>query len=128
LRDQFLDLTAINLCETPSYPPPISALDGLHQMLCVLQLDSALAPSRKLPQMTDCLHCDINDLVDKQLAAKDADLVEVAAKVAESLADVVLLAQPEDQAKLLAEIVALLGSLYLEKSGAVEGGESSRRH
>jgi hypothetical protein len=68
------------------------------------------------------------DLVDKQLAEPDADLVQVASKVAEAVADVVLTADPQDQARLLAEMVALIGSLYLEKSGAVEGGESTRRH
>ena len=83
--------------------------------------------------MSDCLHCDILDLVDQQLAEPNADLVEVAAKVAESLTDVVLMAQPEDQAKLMAEVIALIGSLYLEKIGATDGGGtepagSGRRH
>jgi 2-oxo-4-hydroxy-4-carboxy--5-ureidoimidazoline (OHCU) decarboxylase len=77
--------------------------------------------------MSDCLHCDIMELVDKQLADPDADLAEVAAKVAEAMTDVVLTAPPEDQAKLLAEVVALIGSIYLEKTGA-DGGASNRRH
>jgi len=83
--------------------------------------------------MSHCLHCDILDLVDQQLAEPNADLVEVAAKVAESLADVVLMAESQDQAKLMAEVITLLGSLYLEKIGATETGTtepgaSGRRH
>ena len=78
--------------------------------------------------MSDCLHCDIMDLVDKQLADPDADLAEVASKVAEAMTDVVLSAPPEDQAKFMAEVIALIGSIYLEKTGAVEDGTSSRRH
>jgi hypothetical protein len=78
--------------------------------------------------MSDCLHCDIMDLVDKKLAEPDADLAEVASKVAEAVADVVLQAEPEDQARLMAEVIALIGSIYLEKTGATDGGESSRRH
>lgn len=77
--------------------------------------------------MSDCLHCDILDLVDKQLAEPNADLAEVTSKVAEALADLVLTAPPEDQAKLMAEVIALIGSFYLEKTGA-DGSESNRRH
>ncbi|MGC8074500.1 hypothetical protein ACP3W1_28470, partial [Salmonella enterica] len=60
--------------------------------------------------MSDCLHCDIMDLVDKRLADPNADLAEVASKVAEAMTDVVLSAPPEDQAKLMAEVIALIGS------------------
>jgi hypothetical protein len=83
--------------------------------------------------MSECLHCDIMELVDQQLAEPNADLVEVAAKVAEAMTDVVLMAEPQDQAKLMAEVITLIGSLYLEKSGATDGGgtepgSSGRRH
>ncbi|MEW6450086.1 MAG: hypothetical protein AB1490_05520 [Pseudomonadota bacterium] len=78
--------------------------------------------------MSDCLHCDIMDLVDKRLADPNADLAEVASKVAEAMTDVVLSAPPEDQAKLMAEVIALIGSIYLEKTGASDDGASSRRH
>jgi hypothetical protein len=71
--------------------------------------------------MSDCLHCDVNDLVEKQLEREDADLADLAARLAESLADLILLAPPEEQSKLLADALANLGSAYLEKSGAVEG-------
>ena len=34
--------------------------------------------------MPDCLHCDINDLVEEQLKIEGTELVEVASKIAES--------------------------------------------
>jgi hypothetical protein len=71
--------------------------------------------------MSDCLHCDVNELVEKQLEREDADLADLAARLSESLADLILLAPPEEQAKLMADVLANLGQAYLEKSGAVEG-------
>jgi hypothetical protein len=71
--------------------------------------------------MSDCLHCDVNELVDQRLEKDGADLADLAARLAESLADLILLAPPTDQAKLLADALANLGQAYLEKSGAVEG-------
>jgi hypothetical protein len=78
--------------------------------------------------MSDCLHCDINDLVDKRLESDNADLADMASRVAESLVDLIMLAPPGDQAKLLADAMSNLGQIYLEKTGAVEPGESSARH
>ena len=78
--------------------------------------------------MSDCLHCDINDLVEKRLEREGADLAELAGRVAESLADLILLAPAEDQAKLIADVLGTFGQVFLEKSGAVEAGESSQRH
>lgn len=78
--------------------------------------------------MSDCLHCDINELVDKWLERDGADLAELAGRVAESLADMILLAPPADQSKLMADVLANFGQIYLEKSGTIEGEESSRRH
>jgi hypothetical protein len=71
--------------------------------------------------MSECLHCDVNDLVEKQLEKEDADIADLAARLSESIADLILLAPPEDQAKLMADVIANLGTAYLEKSGAVEG-------
>lgn len=76
--------------------------------------------------MSDCLHCDINELVEKQLELEGADLGELAAKVVESLADLILLAPPEDQSKLMADVLANFGQVFLEKSEAPEAGETSR--
>jgi hypothetical protein len=71
--------------------------------------------------MSDCLHCDINDLVEKQLERDDADLGDLAARLTESLADLILLAPPAEQSKLMADV----GQAYLEKTGAIE---STPRH
>ena len=73
--------------------------------------------------MSDCLHCDINDLVEKRLEREGADLAELAGRVAESLADLILLAPAEDQAKLMADVLGNFGQMFLEKSGAIEAGK-----
>lgn len=78
--------------------------------------------------MSDCLHCDINELVDKRLEREDANLAELAALLAESLADLIVLAPPAEQSKLLADVLTNLGQAYLEKIGAGERDESSLRH
>jgi hypothetical protein len=78
--------------------------------------------------MSDCLHCDINDLVEKRLEQEGADLADLAARVAESLADLILLAPPADQSKLMADVLTNFGQVFLEKSGAIEADESSPRH
>ncbi|WP_068028505.1 hypothetical protein [Rhodoplanes sp. Z2-YC6860] len=82
--------------------------------------------------MSDCIHCDIHDLLEPELAREGADLAQIASKVTEVLADLVLSATPEDRAALLADVIANLGHLVLEKSEEIEGasaGEAkSRRH
>lgn len=78
--------------------------------------------------MSDCLHCEINELVTKYIERADGDASELAARMAESLVDLILMAPDSDRATLLADAIAVLGQLYLEKSGAVESGESTARH
>ena len=78
--------------------------------------------------MSDCLHCDINELVAKYAERPDADASELAARMAESLVDLILMAAESDRAALLADAIGVLGQLYLEKSGVVEPGESTARH
>jgi hypothetical protein len=69
-----------------------------------------------------CLHCEINDLVQEHIEGQEkVDIMELAARMAESLVELVLLAPEEEQAKLLAATVAQLGQAFLEKSGVVEG-------
>jgi len=76
--------------------------------------------------MSDCLHCDINDLVQRHLEQSETiDIEEVAAKMAESLADLILSSTESEQARLLAHAFAALGDLYLQKSGAVEGTDTT---
>jgi hypothetical protein len=66
--------------------------------------------------MSDCLHCDIHEMLEIHLQAEQADLSEIAAKVTEVLADLILLAAPEDQTMLLAQVLSNLGSMVFEKN------------
>ena len=77
--------------------------------------------------MSDCLHCDINELVQKRLEASDVNLTDLAASMTESLVDLILLVPPADQATVMADVLGNLGQAFLEKSGAVEG-DSTARH
>jgi len=66
--------------------------------------------------MSDCLHCDIHEILDVHLQSEQADLGEIAARVTEVLADLILMVPPADQAMLLAAVVSNLGGMVLEKS------------
>ena len=75
--------------------------------------------------MSDCLHREINQLVQQRLERGDGDLAEIASMMAESLADLILLAPEAEQANLMAYVVSGLGQMFLEKSGAGEGGSTA---
>jgi hypothetical protein len=62
-----------------------------------------------------CLHCEINDVVQEPV-----DIAEVAARMAESLVDLVLRAE-EQQGQLLAATISYVGQAFLEKTGAIAG-------
>jgi hypothetical protein len=66
--------------------------------------------------MSDCLHCDIHQMLEVHLQAEQADLAEIAARVTEVLADLILLAPPAEQAMVLTAVMANLGGMVLEKS------------
>ena len=79
--------------------------------------------------MSDCLHCDINDLVREAMEqGEQLDIGAAAAKVAESLVDVILLAPEADHAKMMADVMAFFGQVFLEKTGAVPTEVSEARH
>jgi hypothetical protein len=75
--------------------------------------------------MAECLHCDINELVRKRIEASDTvDVAMLAAAIVESLVDLIIEVTPQgDHAKVLADTISTFGAVYLEKTGAVEGGE-----
>ena len=79
--------------------------------------------------MSDCLHCDINELVQQHIersAPETVDVVEIAAKMTESLADLILSSvPPADHARFLAQTIAYLGEAILQKS---EDGASDTTH
>ena len=77
---------------------------------------------------TDCLHCEINDLVQQRIEGRTADLGELAAMIAESLADLILMAPKDAQSKLMADALAHFGGVFLEKGEEAEGGRSGARH
>ncbi len=78
--------------------------------------------------MSDCLHCDIHELLDSQLQGKEANLVEIAAKVAEVLADLILMAPADEQSNLIADVLANLGSFLLEKKESSDATNPRRSH
>ena len=66
--------------------------------------------------MSGCLHCDIHEMLESHLQSEQADLAEIAAMVTEVLADLILMAPPDQQCMMLADVVANLGGMVLEKS------------
>ena len=78
--------------------------------------------------LSDCLHCEINDLVQQRIDADGTDIAELAAMVVQSLVELILLAPETDQAKLMADVLASFGHIYLEKTGAISDGVSSATH
>jgi hypothetical protein len=76
--------------------------------------------------LESCLHCEINDLVQEHVEGQEkVDLTDLAARMVESLVDLVLLAAEEERAQLLAFTMAHLGHVFLEQTGAIEGGSST---
>ena len=78
--------------------------------------------------MSERLHCDINDLVDKRLEQEGADLTDLARRVTESLVDLILLGPRGPTVKIAGRHSLESGPTFLEKSGAIEADETSRRH
>ena len=66
--------------------------------------------------MSDCLHCDIHEMMESHLQSEQADLADIAAKVTEVLADLILMAPPDEQLRLLADVLTNLGGMVLEKA------------
>lgn len=66
--------------------------------------------------MSECIHCDIHDLLESHLEADDANIADVASKVTEVLADLILMVPPADRSMLMADIIANLGQFVLEKN------------
>ncbi len=65
--------------------------------------------------MSDCLHCDINELIRERIEGKDqVDLADMVARVAESLAELIMMAPKEDWAALTAEAIRHLGNTMIE--------------
>ena len=76
--------------------------------------------------MSDCLHCDINELVRERIEGQESvDLGDIVARIAESLAETIMLGPKDQWAGLMAEAVRHLGQTVLED---MEGAENSTAH
>jgi hypothetical protein len=74
-------------------------------------------------RMSDCLHCDINELVRKHIETHEtADMSTIASMLVESLADFILSAPEAEQAGMMAEALAHFGHAFLDKGEDVEPG------
>ena len=78
--------------------------------------------------MSDCIHCDIHDLLDSHAQGSEANLVEIAAKVTEVLADLILSAPEAERTALMADVLANLGSFVLQKGEGDDAPPGTRRH
>ena len=74
--------------------------------------------AREGDEMSECLHCEINQLVQERFERSDTVLVE-------SLADLILLAPESDRSNLMAHALSAFGQIVLEKGGAIDGGSSA---
>jgi len=76
--------------------------------------------------MSDCLHCDINDLVRERIEGQEnIDLADMVARMAESLAETIMLGPQDQWAVLLAEAIRHLGNTVVTD---VQGGGSDTAH
>jgi hypothetical protein len=78
--------------------------------------------------MSGCIHCDIHDLLDSHVQGGEANLAEIAAKVTEVLADLILSAPEAERTTLLADVLANLGAFVLEKGADDDAPPGARRH
>jgi hypothetical protein len=84
--------------------------------------------NRKENWMSDCIHCDIHELLESRLHGNEVNLGEIAAKVTEVLADLILLAPPDERTTVLADVLANLGQFVLEKGEDARPQSDPRRH
>ena len=78
--------------------------------------------------MSDCIHCAIHDLLDSHTQGGETNLAEVAAKVTEVLADLILSAPEADRTALMADVLANLGEFVLQKGEEDGPAPGARRH
>jgi hypothetical protein len=76
--------------------------------------------------MSDCLHCDIHEILESQLQSQEVNLAEIAAKVTEVLADLILMAPPDEQSMLMADILGNLSSFLVEKKESADATNPRR--
>ncbi len=75
--------------------------------------------------MSECLHCEINDLVQTRLDEDQANAGDLISMMVESLVDLIHAAPEADQPNLMAHALAMFGQLFLEKGGAFDSSSSA---
>ena len=75
--------------------------------------------------MVECLHCEINELVQERVETGDTSLADLAAMMVESLVELIMLAPEADRAALMADAIGHFGNTFLEKSGANPEGSGA---
>jgi hypothetical protein len=76
--------------------------------------------------MSECLHCDINELVRERVEGQDnIDLADLVARMSESLAELIMLAPKDQWALMTAEAIRHLGNTMIED---IEGGGRDTAH
>jgi hypothetical protein len=89
---------------------------------------NASGPTSVGAEMSECIHCEIHDLLESHLQNEEANLAEIASKVTEVLADLILMAPPAERGMLIADVLANLGQFVLDKdSEAIDTGSSNPR-
>jgi hypothetical protein len=78
--------------------------------------------------MSNCIHCDIHDLLESRLQGSEVNLLEIASKVTEVLADLIVLAPPAERGTMMADILANLGEFVLQKGEDATNQSDPRRH
>ncbi len=76
--------------------------------------------------MSECLHCDIHELLESRLEGQEANLAEIGAKVTQVLADLILMLPPDEQSTLMADILVNLGNFLVEKKETAD--QTKPRH
>ena len=75
--------------------------------------------------MSDCLHCEINQLVQERFERGNTDLVEMASMMVESLAALILLAPESGRSDWMAHALSAFGQIVLERGSAIDSGSSA---
>ena len=73
-----------------------------------------------------CLHCEINEVVREHIDGQETiDIADLAARMAESLVELILFAPEDEHTNLLAATIAHLGHVFIGKRGASGGQDTT---
>jgi hypothetical protein len=75
--------------------------------------------------MAECLHCEINEMVQQRVDSNEGSVPELIEMITESLVDLIQSAPVEDQANLMAHALSVFSQTFLEKGGAFDTSGSA---